>query len=273
MDRVALGWVVLEMTNSAWDLAVLEAIRWMPLLLFGIVGGAAADRIDRRWVLIGAQTLALLKRMPLATRPQRPGTGPMLRYLVEGFASLRYSQPIVGVLLVSVFMNVLVFPYQQVLPVFARDQLGVDAVGLGALSAAAGVGSVLGAGAIASTRRIPRSGMLFWTGSCLMGISLAGFALAGSLGMALVLLVFTGLGQAAFSSLQATIVLGASSDQLRGRAMGALTLSIGTTPFGSLEMGALSVALGASPAVALNAIACAVLIAVVAARLPRFRSV
>src|SRR5215467_319931 len=60
MDRVVLGWVVLEMTNSAWNLAVIEALRWFPLLMFGMMGGAIADRIDRRWVLIGAQSLALL---------------------------------------------------------------------------------------------------------------------------------------------------------------------------------------------------------------------
>src|SRR5437764_5850798 len=60
MDRVVLGWVDLEMTNSAWDLAVIEALRWLPLLIFGVVGGAVADRVDRRWVLIGAQTLALV---------------------------------------------------------------------------------------------------------------------------------------------------------------------------------------------------------------------
>src|SRR5207248_6253031 len=30
------------------------------LLIFGIAGGAVADRVDRRWVLIGAQTLALV---------------------------------------------------------------------------------------------------------------------------------------------------------------------------------------------------------------------
>src|SRR5947209_2542292 len=48
------------MTNSAWDLAVIEALRWFPLLLFGIMGSAIADRIARRWVLIGAQSLALV---------------------------------------------------------------------------------------------------------------------------------------------------------------------------------------------------------------------
>ena len=59
MDQVVLGWVVLEMTNSAWHVAIIGAIRWLPLLLFGMLGGAIADRIDRRRLLIGAQTLGL----------------------------------------------------------------------------------------------------------------------------------------------------------------------------------------------------------------------
>ena len=41
----------------------------------------------------------------------------MLRYLSDGFEQLRARQAIVGVVLVSVFMNVLVFPYPQLLPV------------------------------------------------------------------------------------------------------------------------------------------------------------
>jgi MFS family permease len=370
MDRVVLGWVVLAMTNSAWDLAVMEALRWLPLLLFGMAGGAVADRVDRRWLLIGAQGLALfvctataillalgwfnfglaalatfllgmqwavdwptrralipdlvgreltmnavaleavsmnltrivgpltagwliaffdaatafaamaglylmeialLKLMPLAVRGRQVSGGSMLRYLRDGFDKLRESQPIVGVLLISVFMNVLVFPYQQLLPIFARDQLQVDAIGLGALSAAVGVGSLLGAASIASARRVSRSGLLFWVGSCLMSVCLVGFAVSGSFGIALVLLALSGLGQAAFASLQSTIVLGTATDQLRGRAMGALTLAIGSTPAGSLEIGAASVALGAPAAVALNAGLCAVLVGLVALRLPQFR--
>jgi MFS family permease len=210
--------------------------------------------------------------MPLAARPRLVGSGSVLRYLLEGFDKLRTSQPVIGVLLISVFMNVLVFPYQQLLPVFARDALHVDAIGLGALSAAAGVGSVLGAVAIASTRRVARSGLYFWLGSCLMSICLAAFALSTSFTVALVLLAVSGLGQAAFASLQSTIVLTAATDQLRGRAMGALTLAIGSTPIGSLEIGAAAVALGAPIAVAVNAGLCAALVALVAVRLPRFRA-
>jgi MFS family permease len=371
MDQVVIGWVVLEMTNSAWSLAVIGALRWLPLMLFGIAGGAVADRIDRRRLLIGAQGLGLvvslgvvalltlgrfdfgfaalatfllglqwavdwptrralipdlvgrdltvnaialeavsmnltrivgpllagalvaylspaaaflvmaglylieivlLKVMPLAVRGGQVATGPMLRYLLDGFARLRESQPILGVLLISVFMNVLVFPYQQLMPVFARDELHVDAVGLGGLTAASGIGSLLGAAAIASSRRISRSGLMFWVGSCAMSCCLVGFALSGNFKLALALIAVAGVGQAAFASLQSTIVLGTASDQLRGRAMGALTLAIGSGPIGTLEVGAVAVALGAPLAVALNAGVCAVLVAVVAARLPRFRA-
>jgi MFS family permease len=371
MDQVVLGWVVLEITNSAWDLAVIGALRWLPLLMFGVAGGAVADRVDRRRLLIGAQgmgllvclstaillatghfdfgfaalatfllglqwavdwptrralipdlvgreltvnavaleavsmnitriagplvagaliaylnpaaafivmavlylaEIALLKIMPLAVRGRQVASGPMLRYLLDGFDKLRESQPIVGVLLISACMNILIFPYQQLLPVFARDVLNVDAVGLGALSAATGVGSFFGALAISFSRSIPRSGLMFWAGSCLTSVCLVGFALSGNFLLALGLLGLSGLGQSAFASLQSTIILGRASDQLRGRAMGALTLAIGSSPLGALEVGAATVWLGAPLAVALNAGACAALIGLVAQRLPKFRA-
>jgi MFS family permease len=371
MDQVVIGWVVLEITNSAWDVAVIGALRWLPLLMFGIAGGAVADRIDRRWLLIGAQGLGLfvslgaaallaaglfdfgfaalatfllglqwaldwptrralipdlvgreltlnavaleavsmnltrivgplaagalityvspaaafvvmaglyvveiglLKIMPLAVRGRQVASSSILRYLRDGFDELRKSQPIVGVLLISTAMNILVYPYQQLLPVFARDVLHTDAIGLGELGAATGIGSFVGAMAFASFGRVPRSGMLFWVGSCVMSTCIAGFALSDNLPLALVLVAVSGLGSAAFASLQSTIVLGKASDQLRGRAMGALTLAIGSGPVGTLEIGAVSILLGAPLAVALNAGACSILVVLVAAKLPRFRA-
>ncbi len=215
--------------------------------------------------------IVLLKLMPLTARARAVASGPMLRYLVDAVDAIRSSQPLLGVLSISALMNVLVFPYQQLLPVFARDELHVDAVGLGALSAAAGVGSVVGAVAIASSLKVPRSGVLFWVGSCLMSVCIAVFAVSNGFVVALVLLALSGLGQSAFASLQSTIVLSNATDHMRGRAMGALTLAIGCTPFGSLEMGALALACGAPFAVALNGGVCALLVGIIAVRLPRFR--
>jgi hypothetical protein len=86
-----------------------------------------------------------------------------------------------------------------------------------------------------------------------------------------VLLGLSGLGQSAFGALQSTIILGATSEQLRGRAMGTLTVAIGTAPLGLLEIGAVTAAFGAPLALAANAGLCAVLTLLVAARYPRFR--
>lgn len=49
---VALGWLVLEMTNSSLSLGVVWAVRSAPFLIFGIFAGAVADKIDRRRLLI-----------------------------------------------------------------------------------------------------------------------------------------------------------------------------------------------------------------------------
>ena len=49
---VALGWLILEMTNSPLSLGMVWAARSGPFLIFGILAGAVADKIDRRRLLI-----------------------------------------------------------------------------------------------------------------------------------------------------------------------------------------------------------------------------
>jgi len=52
MMMVALGWLVLEMTNSPFSLGAVWAARSAPFLIFGVFAGAVADKIDRRRLLI-----------------------------------------------------------------------------------------------------------------------------------------------------------------------------------------------------------------------------
>ena len=49
---VSSGWLVLELTNSPLSLGLFWAVRSSPNLLFGMVGGATADKMDRRKLLI-----------------------------------------------------------------------------------------------------------------------------------------------------------------------------------------------------------------------------
>jgi predicted MFS family arabinose efflux permease len=57
MQSVAQSWLVLEMTGSrsAFFLGLLGFLGDLPIMLFSLIGGVVADRIDRRRILLGSQ--------------------------------------------------------------------------------------------------------------------------------------------------------------------------------------------------------------------------
>jgi hypothetical protein len=55
MDVIARSVLVLDLTGSAVWLSVVLAARTAPILVFGLIAGAVADRMDRRRVLISTQ--------------------------------------------------------------------------------------------------------------------------------------------------------------------------------------------------------------------------
>jgi len=66
MQQVALGWFVLELTGSLFLLGVTSAVRSLPILLFSFVGGIAADRFDRKRIILVANSVALVVTAILA---------------------------------------------------------------------------------------------------------------------------------------------------------------------------------------------------------------
>ena len=60
LQQTAIGWLVFELTRSPSDLGLVLAAGGIPSLLFGPWGGAVADRVDLRKLLIVTQTLFCL---------------------------------------------------------------------------------------------------------------------------------------------------------------------------------------------------------------------
>lgn len=60
MQATALSWVVWQLSESSRALGLVSMLGSLPLLLFGAFGGAWADRLNRRRVLIGTQVAAML---------------------------------------------------------------------------------------------------------------------------------------------------------------------------------------------------------------------
>lgn len=67
MEAVALNWVVYAMTGSAVDLGILNALRALPALVFGPFGGVAADRMNRKQLLVWTQWVLLVLYLVLGT--------------------------------------------------------------------------------------------------------------------------------------------------------------------------------------------------------------
>lgn len=60
MDQLAFNWLVLQLTGSPFDLGLVNFFRAVPILLFTLIGGAAADRFERRRLMMVTQSFAML---------------------------------------------------------------------------------------------------------------------------------------------------------------------------------------------------------------------
>ncbi|MEW6759025.1 MAG: MFS transporter, partial [Acidobacteriota bacterium] len=54
---VLLFWAVLERSDSPWVLGAAAALNYLPILLFGLAGGLAADRLPRRGLMVAADAV------------------------------------------------------------------------------------------------------------------------------------------------------------------------------------------------------------------------
>jgi MFS family permease len=199
-------------------------------------------------------------------------TSNVFSHLGAGLRAVSASQAIMGVLLITVAMNFFAFPYQQILPVFTVQVLHAGASELGALGAVGGAGSLLGATLMIWYGQQPQvQGWLFIVGSACMSVALVLFATSNSFGLCLLFLTLSGFGQAAFGSLQSTIIVTHVAPELRGRAMGVLALAIGSSPFGALLIGAVANAAGPSVGIGACAAACLICVVLTAVFVPGLR--
>jgi MFS family permease len=66
MQQVALGWLVLDLTNSPFAVGLVTTLGSLPILLLTLYGGVVADRVDKRRFVLLLQSLMLVEALVLA---------------------------------------------------------------------------------------------------------------------------------------------------------------------------------------------------------------
>ena len=187
--------------------------------------------------------------------PQDSSKPSLLETLAAGFDAARASPRLAGTLWVTVLFNLFGWPVLSMVPVIGQDRLGLEAGGIGLLASMDGVGTLLGAFALAALSRPTIYGRLYIGGVALFLATLPLFALSTHPLAAAAALLVVGIGQSAFSVMQATIVFVAAPAERRMQAMGVLTMCIGVGPLGFLMLGWLAERLGAPSAAVISAVA------------------
>ncbi len=371
MYQVAVGWLALQMTDSAFFVGMAGFAGGIPLLLVALPAGVVIDRSDRRLILLAAQVGVMLVaaifavmvgtgtigratmlvlvalygtimsfvfptrtaivpslverrdlanaialnsatqnatrvigpsiagvmigvlgiaetfavaaalqlfalvatvKLPSLSAAPTPGRASGWRGLTVGLQVVAERPILVALIVLALAPTVLVMPYLNLMPVFARDELGLGSSGLGVLLASTGLGTV--GGSLSVARRSSREMTSRAQVVAAVGFAAAVmvFAITPIVALAVVLLFLAGWLSASFLAMNQTALQLNVEDEVRGRVLSIYLLTWGMLPIGQLLVGALAGMMGTPLAIVASSAMGLASIALIVWRFPALRS-
>jgi MFS family permease len=209
------------------------------------IGGAFAVSVACYFVAVAA-AMRIHHRNSL--RPT--GASSFVARMIEGFVLVRRDRRLIGTLVITVIYNTFGWPFTTMIPVIGQDNLNLGAVGIGLLASMDGVGAFCGAILIALWAKPAIFARLYVGGVFVYLVMLPVFAFAPNALLAGTVLLVTGLANAGFSIMQATLVFLAAPPEMRSRIFGVLSVCIGIGMVGFINLGVLAGLIGAAWATA-----------------------
>ena len=357
MQTVAQGWLVLQLTNSAFKVGLVSTLGSLPILAFTLYGGVLADRVNKHrgiilfqslmmcealtlgiltatgrvtvaWVMALAVFLGTLSAFEVPFRQsfviEMVGREDLLNAIALNSSVFNLSRiigPVIAATLIAAvglaacffanaasFLAVIIaflsmrgvvrgegrkvegqgtfqegvryamgekvprsllfltatfsvfgFSFLPMLPVYAKNVLGVGATGYGGLMSAVGLGASVGALAMAALGSRAKGSTLIRFGGLMFSTALALVALVSQYWIAAFLLGLAGCSMILNNVMTNSLLQTQAPDALRGRVMGFYSLMVlGMAPFGSLQAGWISEHLGVRTSLALGGTVCAI---------------
>ncbi len=207
-------------------------------------------------------------RSPATVTTRRTSIG---RDLKEGLSYVKSNKVVLMLILLMAVVALFALPYVWLMPVFARDVLGVGEAGYSQLMMAVGAGGLVGGIIVAKMGDFKHKGWLLIGSALTFTITLILFAMSRSFPLLLFLSVIIGGANGLFGAVTNALLLSIIPDEFRGRVMGLFIISWQLPSMGSLLLGAATDWVGLPVAMVTGALICTVFILVTVLRLPTLR--
>lgn len=345
MQNIGQAWLVLQLTDSAFKLGVVNALQFLPLTLFSLFAGPLVDRFPKRRILLCTQSSLMILALILATltyleairywhililaiclglvntldMPARQSfvielvgkkslmnaialnsvafnlgriVGPAVAGLLIGLLgmatcfylnALSFCAVIIGLWLINAQNDVpereekdivreireglhyirgkrmILFPllllavistftmnFNVLIPAYAKESLGQDALGYGLLMTSMGIGSFAGALNLAANSKNGPSLKVLLGAALALSVLMAFLGFQKEYYFSCLIMLLIGFASMTFiASVNSTVQLN-SENEMRGRVMSVYSWVFGgMTPLGSVFAGKISEAVGA----------------------------
>ena len=236
--------------NITWRQIATLAGPFIGGMVIATVGISISYFIDALSFLSVIVCLALMRARPAPT-PGVKKESP-LESVRSGFEFIRDNTAVLALMGMDTCVQFF-GAYRSMMPVFARDILGVGPAGLGALLGVPAFGALAGSAIVLAVGNPKRKGQLIITVTLIYTAGLICFALSRSLILSLAIGFFLGLVDAIGETLRDTLVQLITPDAMRGRvkSFDQVFMSAGTY-LGHAQLGTAATFLGVSGALVMG---------------------
>jgi MFS family permease len=258
----------------AWSSSLWQSGTVFGPMLGGLVYGVAgAQTVYATAACTGLGATSLVAFLgPPRPRPEG-GEARKRSSLLDGVRYVRRNPIVLGAISLDLFA-VLLGGATALLPVYARDILGLGPITLGILRSAPGAGAAATGVALAFFPIERRAGAKMLACVALFGGATLVFGVSRSFGLSLAALVVAGAADMVSVVVRSALVQLATPDAMRGRVSAVNMVFIGASnELGEFESGLTAQWLGAVPAVVLGGVGTLVVVAVWALVFPKLRRV
>ncbi|MDH5643786.1 MAG: MFS transporter [Gemmatimonadota bacterium] len=260
------------MSAIAFNSAAFNSSRVIGPAVAGVLIGTAGVGVC--FLLNGMSYLALvfaLIAMRLASSTSEPlaNRSPIR----EGLKYVARDRRMRALILMIAVTAVFALPFHILMPVLARDVLGLGAAGFGWMVSATAVGALTAALGLAVFPRHTPKGKLILIAAPLFGVSVSALGWVPSVPLVLLLLVVVGFLQVVFTATTNTFLQTIARDELRGRVMSVYTVAfMGMMPIGALLGGAVAERFGVEAWFTVSGLVCAVILFQILRMTPEIRT-